>query len=103
MNNEKFREEVHNSYKRSVKVLEEKKEEYAAEDDRLLQFYGVSAMADNNPCEALVGMAVKHFTSITHMSKYPDMYTLAQWDEKTTDLRNYTFLLDALLRDLGIE
>lgn len=103
MNNTEFSNEIYNSYKRSVKVLQEKEEEYSSEGNRLSQFYEVSELADCYPCEALIGMAAKHFTSIMHMVKDPHSYSLDQWDEKLTDLRNYTFLLDALLRDMGIE
>jgi hypothetical protein len=37
------------------------------------------------------------------MSKDPLDYNLRQWREKITDLRNYTFLLDALLVDLEVK
>ena len=96
-------EEVENSYKRSVEVLQEKEKEYAEEGDRLIQFYNVSMLGDIDPCEALIGMAAKHYSSIAHMVKNPHAYTLSRWDEKITDLRNYTFLLDALLRDMGVK
>ena len=48
-------------------------------------------------------MAIKHYTSIEHMARSPYEYSLKHWNEKITDLRNYTFLLDALLRDIGIK
>jgi len=52
--------------------------------------------------EALIGMATKHITSIADMVKNPEEYNLRKWNEKITALRNYTFLLDALIRDMGI-
>ena len=103
MNSQEFMNEVYNSYKRSVKVLIEKEKEYSEENDRLIQFYQVAKLTDGNACKALTGMAVKHYTSIEHMAKFPYEFSLKQWDEKLTDLRNYTFLLDALLRDMGIK
>lgn len=35
--------------------------------------------------------------------KGPKMYNLKRWREKLNDLRNYTFLLEALLVDLEVE
>ena len=103
MNNQEFMNEVYNSYKRSVKVLTEKEKEYSKDDNRLGQFYRISTRRNVNPCEALIGMTDKHYDSIGLMVEYPARYTLKEWDEKITDLRDYTFLLDALIRDLGIK
>jgi hypothetical protein len=36
------------------------------------------------------------------MTKHPHDFTRAQWNEKVGDLRNFTFLLDAMLTDIGI-
>lgn len=102
MDSKQFMEEVKESYERSVSILLAKEREYAIEGNRLVQFYEVSELADTNPVEALVTMAAKHFTSIMNMAKNPDTYTSGMWDEKITDLRNYTFLLDALLRDMEV-
>ena len=103
MTNQEFLNEVHDSYKRSVKVLQEKEKEYSEPGNRLSQFYQAAGLTESSPCKALVGMAAKHFTSISTMAKAPHYHSLEKWDEKITDLRNYTFLLDALIRDLGIE
>ena len=103
MNNQEFMDEVYNSYKRSVKVLIEKEKEYSEEGNRLSQFYQAAKLSDNNPCEILIMMAIKHLTSIINMSRDPNLFSVEEWNEKITDLRNYTFLLDALIRDLGIE
>ena len=103
MNNQEFMEEVEKSYKRSIKVLLEKEKEYAIEGDRLGQFYEVARLSGDSPCKALTGMAAKHFTSIVQMSREPDLFSIERWNEKITDLRNYTFLLDALIRDLGVK
>lgn len=103
MDSKQFMEEVKESYGRSVKVLLEKEKEYSVKGDRLGQFHEVAGLAESNPCEALVAMSAKHFTSIMRMAKDPFLFSIKEWDEKVTDLRNYTFLLGALLRDLGIE
>ena len=103
MNNKEFLDCVEKSYFRSIVILTEKEKEYSQDNNRLIQFYESSAITNTNPCEALIGMATKHFTSIAYMAKNPSSFSLDRWDEKITDLRNYTFLLDALLRDMGIE
>lgn len=99
MDSKQFMDEVEKAYKRSVKVLLEKEKEYGEEGDRLAQFYRASRLRDVNPCEALIGMADKHYTSIARMVKKPAAFTLEEWNRKIIDLRNYTFLLDGLLRD----
>lgn len=99
MNNLQFMDEVEKSYQRSIKVLQEKEKEYAEESDRLIQFYRVANRRGCNPCEALISMAAKHYDSIELMAKNPTEFTIEEWNGKLTDLRNYTFLFDALLRD----
>lgn len=103
MNNTEFMIEVENSHNRSKRVLLKKEEEYAGNEDRLEQFYRISEMNHVNPCEALFGMASKHLTPIADMVKEPHDYSLKSWNKRLTDLRNYTYLLDALLRNMGAE
>jgi len=103
MNNKEFMEEVEKSYKRSIKAIREKEKEYSTPEDRLVQFVDAAALSDGSPCKALIGMAVKHYTSIVAMARDPYLFSLEQWDSKLVDLRNYTFLLDALVRDLGVK
>ena len=50
-----------------------------------------------------VEMALKHMTSLNNMIKNPLAYPLEKFDEKIAALDNYTFLLDALSRDIDIE
>ena len=102
MDSKQFMEEVKESYERSVKVLLEKEKEYSVKGDRLGQFHEVAKLAGSNPAEALVAMSAKHFTSIVRMAQNPYTFSPAKWNEKITDLRNYTFLLDALLRDMEV-
>lgn len=103
MDNATFMIEVENSHNRSKRVLLKKEKEYNVEDsNRLDQFYRAGFAQNINPCEALIGMATKHYTSIADMCKVPSNYSVKQWNEKLTDLRNYTYLLDALVRDMGV-
>lgn len=103
MNIQDFEIEMEKSYLRSKRVLTKKASEYSLGKDRLEQFYRIGVVNNVNPIEALLGMAMKHVTSIADMSKDPKMYNLQKWREKITDLRNYTFLLDALLVDLEVK
>ena len=104
MNNQEFEIELEKAILRSKKLLMKKAKEYSKEDsNRLVQFYRAGAVQGIHPTAALMGMAMKHITSIADMVHEPDKYNLRKWNEKITDLRNYTFLLDALLRDMEIE
>ena len=96
--------EVEDGHNRSKRVLLRKGKVYATEaGNRLEQFYRAGAAQGIEFTEALIGMATKHFTSIADMAKNPMLYSRKQWNERIVDLRNYTHLLDALLRDLGVE
>lgn len=100
MDNQTFMAEVENSHNRSKRVLLKKQDEYTSGDrDRLEQFYRAGSAEAITPHSALIGMATKHFTSIADMCKRPLNFSEKQWNEKLTDLRNYTYLLDALVRD----
>ena len=100
MTNEEFMDEVEKSYLRSLGVFKGKDIEYGTESNRLHQFYDSAKRRNTNPCDALIGVADKHYSSILLMVKNPNQYSLKEWDAKVTDLRNYTFLLDALLREM---
>lgn len=103
MTTEEFSIEVEKSFLRSKSLLIKKGTEYSQDGDRLGQFHRAGASQGLPATQALWGMATKHITSIADMVKDPTLYTLKQFNSKITDLRNYTFLLDALLRDLAIE
>ncbi len=100
MTNEQFSIELENSFNRSKKVLIRKEKEYSNGRDRLEQFYRAGSAQNISPTEALIGMATKHFTAMADMAKDSNNFSLKEWDERIGDLRNYTFLLDALVRDL---
>lgn len=103
MTNEEFQIEVERSYLRSKFLLSKKETEYSEGTDRLDQFKKLAELNSEPSTRALWGMASKHITSIATMVKDPTLYNLKKWREKLTDLRNYTFLLDALLIDLEVE
>jgi len=103
MNNEQFMIEVDKAFARSKQLLMKKEEEYSEGADRLDQFYKVAFLNTVSPAEALWGMASKHVTSVASMVKDPKMYNMKKWREKLNDLRNYTFLLEALLIDLEMK
>ena len=103
MNNQEFEIEFNKAVDRSKQTLISKAKEYAqGNNDRLNQFYRAGEVQCIPPTAALVGMMIKHVTSICDMVKDPLIHDLIKWDEKVGDLRNYTFLLDALLRDMKI-
>lgn len=101
MTNEEFMTEVDASISRSKRVLLKKQTEYTSSNrDRLEQFYRAGAAQAIPATSALVGMMAKHFTSVSDLARRPFEGDLKTWNEKLTDLRNYTFLLDALVRDM---
>ena len=103
MTNEEFAIEVDKSVSRSKYILIKKGVEYSQDNDRLGQFYRAGSVQGIHPTQALMGMAMKHVTSLADMVKNPSAYSLKKFNEKIADLRNYTILLDALLRDMDIE
>lgn len=102
MTNIEFAIETENSINRSKKTLIRKGKEYSGEVDRLENFKRAGVAQNILSTEALYGMAMKHVISIADMVKHPYDFTLNQWYDKTGDLRNYTFLLEALLIDLEV-
>ena len=103
MTSEQFQSEVEKSYVRSKYLLIKKEDEYSEGTDRLDQFKKIACLNNEPSTRSLWGMASKHITSIATMCKNPTLYGLIQWREKVNDLRNYTFLLDALLAEMEIE
>ena len=100
MTNEQFLAHIDAAFQRRKSLLEVKRKFYSGDKDRLEQFHRAGAVQNILPTEALMGMATKHFTTITDMCKEPSNYSLNQWHEKLDDMRNYMDLLDALLNDI---
>ncbi len=102
MNQPDFDEVVNAALGASRDVLTIKGKEYSTDSDRLANFKMAAGSLGTNPVDALVSFAAKHFVSISMMAKTPARYDMKTWIEKTTDLRNYTILLEALLTDIGL-
>lgn len=83
-------------------TLVKKSGEYSRNDDKLHNFKRAGAMLGCTPEKALLGMMVKHTTSIFDMvddlekGKFPSLEML---DEKFTDNLNYLILLKALIKE----
>jgi hypothetical protein len=103
MTPQEFNALVDNENVISVNMLANKAIEYATDVDRLSNFKEAAGTRGTNPADALVGMVVKHWVSISDMSKHPTMYTMDKWLEKIRDDRNYTYLLTGILIDLGVK
>lgn len=99
MNFNTFTEMCEQVYNRCMAKLEEKSHEYSEGQDRLDQFYKTGAMNNEPPTKSAWGMASKHVTSIADMVKHPDAYAIEHWYEKLTDLHNYLYLIEAIVRE----
>jgi hypothetical protein len=100
MSPEEFDKLVITEHEMSLEMLSFKAKEYSKVGDRLSNFKEAAGLRGTNSIDALVGMVVKHWTSISDMAKNPLNYSLTKWDEKLRDDRNYTYLLKALLIDM---
>lgn len=83
-------------------TLTRKAAEYATED-RLHNFKVAAQMQDVTPVQALAGMMAKHTVSIYDMCTSGDVYPPEMWAEKIGDSINYLLLLDALVRETGMD
>ena len=99
---EQFELELEEAFSRAREVLTKKAGYYSSEEDRLHNFKAAAGAQGINPVQALVGMMTKHYISVCDMSKDPTKYNLELWNEKLGDLRNYTLLCEALIRDIGV-
>jgi hypothetical protein len=102
MDIDRFNEIVMMENEISVEMLISKGIEYGSNDDRLSNFKEAAGLRGINPADALMGMLAKHFVSVSDMAKYPAAQSLDKWDEKLRDIRNYTYLLKAVLVDMGV-
>ena len=100
MNTGEFFNVIEAEHNASLDMLKRKGAEYASGVDRLSNFKQAAGLRDTNPIDALVGMVVKHWTSISDMAKNPTAYSMDMWDEKLRDNRNYTYLMKGLLLEM---
>lgn len=99
MNTEEFTTVIEEQIERSLSVLVEKVEEYAADGDRLHNFKQAAHLQGMTPREALAGMMAKHTVSIYDMCHSGLVYPDHVINEKITDHINYLLLLRALFED----
>lgn len=105
MNAEEFNEILEETIHLSRATLASKADEYATGKDRLHNFKRSALIRNTSPEDALVGMMVKHLTSIFDMVEIADKnYAKDYIDEKFKDGINYMILLKAVLYEReGIE
>lgn len=96
-----FNKVVEDQLDRIRNVLVKKAAEYNLDDDRLSVFKHAAALSEETPEQALYGFMLKHIISMTDMINSKQTYSEALWNEKLTDINNYTILLQGLLRDTG--
>ena len=103
MQYEDFQDLINEAIKRSNALLLRKGNEYTMEGDRLGQFTAAAHLQSITPSEALFGMLAKHLTSVADMVKSPTLYGFEKWYEKLDDIRNYTLLLEGVVKDMAME
>jgi hypothetical protein len=96
-----FNKVVEDQLDRIRNVLVKKAVEYNLDDDRLSVFKHAAALSEETPEQALYGFMLKHIISMTDMINSKQTYSEELWNEKLTDINNYTILLQGLLRDTG--
>jgi hypothetical protein len=96
-----FNKVVEDQLDRIRNVLVRKAAEYNLDDDRLSVFKHAAALSEETPEQALYGFMLKHIISMTDMINSKQTYSEELWNEKLTDINNYTILLQGLLRDTG--
>lgn len=104
MTEQEFNFIVEKANERSMNILYIRGREYTTEDeDRLGQFKDAAKIKGCNPAEALIDQATKQFGALVNMARNPTKFPLALWQERAGDLRNYTLLIEGLIRDLGVK
>jgi len=81
------------------KVLISKNDEYAPGDDKLANFKSGARALGCSPEECLWSYTMKHIISIQDIVKGDGSYTPEKLREKCGDLRNYTVLLEAIMKE----
>jgi hypothetical protein len=101
VNNHKFSQIVLARQACCRRVLVDKAKEYADNEDRLANFDRAGSLMDCSEAEALLGMMVKHWVSLTTMvqqQRFGVEYA-PLWQEKITDAINYLHLLEDCLEE----
>lgn len=93
---EQFNQILEYMQRDTVGTLKRKSAEYASDTDRLHNFRVAAAYQGVTEEQAWLGMAAKHFVSISDMIRENEIYPLGLWKEKISDSINYLFLLWAM-------
>ena len=105
MNKKEFESVVGEVFGKCMKILEEKGEIYASEDDRFENFNVSAKDQDILPEEALRGMLAKHTTAVNkYISKLAvdtENTPKELWEASIFDCINYYLLLYGMLRSEG--
>lgn len=97
MNTTEFNAVVNDQLTLCASLLIDKGNEYANDVDRLQHFKKAGAFMSTTPKAALLGMAAKHFVSVSDMCLSTEQFAIAKWNEKITDAINYLLLLKAIV------
>lgn len=105
MNNVEFRKHLGLLHDLEIKTLSDKAKDYSTADERLANFYEAGEFNKQDPVTALWGMVTKHIIALRdYVLKYEDsedfdVIPAKEWYEKLGDIRNYMYLLSAILYD----
>jgi len=102
MNYTKFNKLLTARIKDIQESLGYKSAEYASNIDKLHNFKRAGRMMDCSPQRALLGMWIKHLTSVFDIIDKADKGELPDkelWNEKIRDTINYTILLEAIIKE----
>lgn len=97
MTQEEFNEVLERRIQLIRMQLEQKRDEYANNNNVLRNFNEAARVMDNEPKEALMGMYVKHHVSVMDFVRSNVAPDPAKVQEKIGDMINYLILLEALL------
>jgi hypothetical protein len=100
MKPEDFDHLVDYCFEECKKLLSAKKSEYSEGKDRLDQFKKAAIITNTSPQQSLIGMMIKHITSICDMATHEITdYRPDKWDEKIFDAINYLLLLRGIVEE----
>lgn len=101
MTREHYQKSIESQIERVRSTLTIKNKEYAPEDDPLHNFKASAAAAQTTPEHAAFMFMLKHFTSVADMIKHgnPKDYSFDLWKEKLGDMKNYLFLIEAIIEE----
>ena len=96
---EQFTEIVSNRISKCKEILVDRAEQYATAQDRLHNFKRGASIADCTPAQYAKSLMLKQFTSVLDIidgtiDPLDDII-----DEKMTDIHNYLYLIEALLKE----